>query len=629
MRLIVLFFLVVFVGFGRAETHEGADLDLVDLHLLLKQINQLNQVITRYQKDPTKHTEVSLYSDQKNELMHTFALQLLNTRERIGINIEENEKQQQVLQKALLKSSKNNDIYTYFTDTIQLKNLEVEADMYGFLKKIRTSTDFFSQEKDIKSISTSYLIKLETYTAKTYTIPNHLEDAKKQDLQSALAQYKIKLQTYIDVLRYIQQHPKEVLAKNVLFNINMQWVLERIAGAINHIFPDMNGLQNAKILLSLGLLAFLLALRQMVTALFVKALDYCVRFTRKNANINIQEKIRNSILAPISTFLFIYSFDISIDILYYPHPAPPHFDMYLGVIYISLIAWLVIALFKAYGAAVLATLASRKNGFRKEVVNLILKIAYFFIFVLTILGVLKQLGFNISTIIASLGIGGLAVALAVKDVLANFFASVILLLDNSFSQGDWIVCGEVEGTVVEMGLRRTTIRGFDNALFFVPNSELAGKSIRNWNRRKVGRRIKMIVGLTYSSPRESLQKCVLGIRQMLLNHPNIAKDHDLDSVSKQQLNDHHDYIMDRQNIVSIDDLMGYKSNLFVYLDSFGDSSINIFIYCFSKSVVWEEWLAIKEDVLFKIMQVVEECGLSFAFPSQSVYIESMPTAPHA
>lgn len=70
-------------------------------------------------------------------------------------------------------------------------------------------------------------------------------------------------------------------------------------------------------------------------------------------------------------------------------------------------------------------------------------------------GVLKQLGFDISTIVASLGIGGLAVALAVKDVLANFFASVILLLDNSFSQGDWIVCGEVEGTVVEMGLRRT------------------------------------------------------------------------------------------------------------------------------------------------------------------------------
>ncbi|GMB90639.1 Potassium efflux system protein/Small-conductance mechanosensitive channel [Helicobacter ailurogastricus] len=621
MRFIVLLFLVIFMGLGRAETHEGGDLDLIDLHLLLKQINQLNQAIIRYQKDPDKHTEVSLYSDQKNELMHTFALKLLNPQEKIGIDIDQNQREQGVLQKALIKSSKNNDIYTYLADTFKLKNLEVEMQMYGFLEKMRTSTDLFSQEKDVKGISTSYLVKLEDFAAKTYTIPKHLDEVKQHELQTALDQYQIRLKTYTDVLRYIQKNPKEVLARNIVFNINMQWVLERIAGAINHIFPNTNGLQNAKILLSLGLLVFLLALRQVVTALFVKALDYCVRFSRKSANINIQAKIRDSILAPISTFLFIYSFDISIDILYYPHPAPAKFDMYLGVIYISLVAWLVIALFKAYGAAILATLASKKNGFRKEVINLILKIAYFFIFVLTILGVLKQIGFNISTIIASLGIGGLAVALAVKDVLANFFASVILLLDNSFNQGDWIVCGDVEGTVVEMGLRRTTIRGFDNALFFVPNSELAGKSIRNWNRRKMGRRIKMIIGVTYDSPRESLQKCVVGIRQMLEQHPYIAKDSDLDGISDHE---HHDYIMDRQHIVSFNDLMGYKSNLFVYLDSFGDSSINIFIYCFSKSVVWGEWLAIKEDVILKIMEVVESCGLSFAFPSQSVYIESMP-----
>lgn len=618
MRFVVLL-LVGLLSLCRADT---GDLDIIDLHLLLKQINRLNQVIDRYQKDPNKRSEISLYSDQKSDLIHSFALKLLNNQEHIGINIEDNLKQQRALKKALLKNS-DKDIYTYILDTLRLKSLEVEADMYGFLEKLRTSLDFFSQEKDVKSITASYLLKLEEYASKTYAIPPNLDDFKRHNFQELLEDYQIKLKTYIEVLSYIQRHPKEVLSKNVVLNINMKWVLERIAGAITHIFPTANGLQNAKIVLSLVLLVFLLALRKLITALFVKALDYVVRFTRKNAEV--QQKIRNSIIAPISTFLFIYSFDVSIDILYYPHPAPTKFDMYLGVIYILLFAWLFMALFKAYGAALIATLASKSNGFRKEVINLILKIAYFFIFVITILWVLKQLGFNISTIIASLGIGGLAVALAVKDVLANFFASVILLLDNSFSQGDWIVCGEVEGTVVEMGLRRTTVRGFDNALLFVPNSELAGKSIRNWNRRKVGRRIKMNIGLTYSSSREALQKCVLGIRTMLEQHPHIAKDSDLDSASKQQLHDdHHALMMGRQDIVSLDDLMGYKSNLFVFLDSFGDSSINIFVYCFSKSVVWGEWLAIKEDVMLKIMKVVEDNGLSFAFPSQSVYIESMP-----
>ncbi|WP_199764672.1 mechanosensitive ion channel family protein [Helicobacter bizzozeronii] len=617
MRFILWLFLSLFVVL-RAED----DVDLIDLHLLLKQINQINQVIRRYQADPNKRSEISLYSDQKNDLIHTFALKLLNNQEHIGFNIKENTKQQKKLKETLLKNS-DKDIYTYILDTLRLKSLELDADMYYFLEKLRTSLDFFSQEKDVKSISTSYLLKLEGYAAKTYVAPSNLDDFKHHNFQETLDNYQIKLKTYIEVLHYIQKHPSQVLSKNVVLSINLKWILERISHLIAQVFPKANGLQSAKIVLSLVLLVVLLALRQLITALFVKALDYVVRFTRKNTAV--QQKIRNSIIAPISTFLFIYSFDVSIDILYYPHPTPPKFAMYLGVVYILLFAWLFIALFKAYGAALLANLASKSNGLRKEVINLILKIAYFFIFVITILWVLKQLGFDISTIIASLGIGGLAVALAVKDVLANFFASVILLLDNSFSQGDWIVCGDVEGTVVEMGLRRTTVRGFDNALLFVPNSELAGKSIRNWNRRKVGRRIKMTIGLTYSSSREALQKCVLGIRTMLEQHPHIAKASDMDSASEQRLHDdHHALIMGRQDIVSVDDLMGYKSNLFVYLDSFGDSSINIFIYCFSKTVVWGEWLAVKEDVILKIMKVVEECGLSFAFPSQSVYVESLP-----
>ncbi|WP_205426658.1 mechanosensitive ion channel family protein [Helicobacter suis] len=621
IKLFLFLFLACLLGL-RADS---ADSDAIDLYLLLNQINQINGVILRYQKDPNKRSEISLYADQKSDLMHSFALKLLGAQEQIGINIDVNLKQQKALKEALLKNS-DKDFYTYILDTIRLRNLEVDASMYDFLEELRTSLDFFSQEKDVKSITTRYLLTLEEYASKTYVLPSNTDNFKQHHFQELLDTHKTKLKTYIEVLSYIQKHPGQVLSKNIVLSIDLKWILERVAGVIAHVFPSSNGLQSAKIVLSLVLLVFLLALRRLITALFIRILDYFVRFTRKNTEV--QQKIRKSIITPISTFLFIYSFDISIDILYYPHPTPTKFSMYLGVVYILLFAWLFMALFKAYGAALIATLASKSNGLRREVINLILKIAYFFIFVITTLWVLKQLGFDISTIVASLGIGGLAVALAVKDVLANFFASVILLLDNSFSQGDWIVCGEVEGTVVEMGLRRTTVRGFDNALFFVPNSELAGKSIRNWNRRKVGRRIKMNIGLTYSSSSEALQKCVLGIRTMLEQHPKIAKDSDLDAASKQQLSsDHHAIMMGYQNIVSLDDLAGYKSNLFVFLDNFGDSSINIFVYCFSKTIVWGEWLAVKEDVMLKIMKIVEDNGLSFAFPSQSVYIESMPKTP--
>ena len=228
--------------------------------------------------------------------------------------------------------------------------------------------------------------------------------------------------------------------------------------------------------------------------------------------------------------------------------------------------------------------------------------------------VLSRLGFNVSAIIASLGIGGLAVALATKDILANFFASVMLLFDNSFSQGDWIVCGDIEGTVVEIGLRKTTIRTFDNALIFVPNSKLASDPIRNWNRRKLGRRIRMVLGVEYGSKISQLKKCVDDIKDMLIEHPDIATSEDMGSRLTSRY---------RQNIVSVDDLAGYKSNLFVVIDELGDSSVNILVYCFSKTIVWGDFLAVKQDVILKIMQIVQNNGLSFAFPSQSLYIENL------
>ena len=128
----------------------------------------------------------------------------------------------------------------------------------------------------------------------------------------------------------------------------------------------------------------------------------------------------------------------------------------------------------------------------------------------------------------------------------------------------------------------------------------------------------MSVGVTYDSPMESIKQCIRDIREMLLAHPDIAKSSE-DGIKV----DSYEFAL-KQNIVSMQDLLGYKNNLFVVLDAFEDSSINILVYCFSKSVVWGDYLTTKEDVMLKIMKIVEKNNLSFAFPSQSVYVESLP-----
>jgi len=221
-------------------------------------------------------------------------------------------------------------------------------------------------------------------------------------------------------------------------------------------------------------------------------------------------------------------------------------------------------------------------------------------------------GVNLTAVLSGLGIGGFAVALAAKDSLANFFGTLSILFSDVFSQGDWIVVDGKEGVVVELGLRVTTLRTFDNALIAIPNAMLANNDVKNWNKRELGRRIKMSLGIKYDSKSEDIKNAVNEIREMLDKHPEIATEN-----TKYQYRN-----IKSTKLVSKDDLQGVKKTLLVYLDEFSDSSINILIYCFTKSTGWNDWLTTKEDVMYKIMEIFEKNNLEFAFPSMSLYNET-------
>jgi MscS family membrane protein len=229
--------------------------------------------------------------------------------------------------------------------------------------------------------------------------------------------------------------------------------------------------------------------------------------------------------------------------------------------------------------------------------------------------ILIKFGVDIRGVLASLGIGGLAVALAAQNTLSNFFGLIKMIADKSFSIGDWIQTKDLEGTVVQIGFISTKIRTFDNALITVPNSTLANSSIKNWNKRKIGRRIKLNLTLTYNSKKENLQKAIDDIKAMLQNHPHIITS---EKVNYQEINQ---FYKQEQKLTSIDDKYGIKTTLLVYLDKFNDSSIDILVYTFTKTTSWDKWLEVKEDILFKIWQIIEQNNLEFAFPSSSIYIE--------
>ena len=206
--------------------------------------------------------------------------------------------------------------------------------------------------------------------------------------------------------------------------------------------------------------------------------------------------------------------------------------------------------------------------------------------------ILQLWGIEIGPLIAGLGLFGLAAALAAQDLFKNLLSGVLILAEKRFEPGEWIkVDGVVEGTVQSIGFRSTMVQQFDKAIVQVPNAKLADTAVINFTRMS-HRRIYWKIGVLYNTTAGQLRQ----IR---------------DEIEK--------YILETEEFASPDDVA-----TFVRIDSFNDSSIDIMVYCFTRTTVWGEWLKVKEALAYRIKEIVEGAGTGFAFPSRSVYVEAYP-----
>ena len=218
-----------------------------------------------------------------------------------------------------------------------------------------------------------------------------------------------------------------------------------------------------------------------------------------------------------------------------------------------------------------------------QLVPLIRKATKVLLAVIITVMVLQNLDIEVTSLIASLGIGGLVLALAAKDTVANFFGSVVVFTDQPFQIGDWIEVGGVEGIVEEVGFRTTLIRKFDKSLVYMPNQVFTASSIKNYSRREV-RRIKFSVGLGYDTTPDQMRAFLEGVRELLKN------------------------------------LEGITEDTAVAFNEMGASSLNVLVMCYSRSSVWTEYMAVQQELFLKIMDLVESMGLEIAFPTQTIYV---------
>jgi len=201
--------------------------------------------------------------------------------------------------------------------------------------------------------------------------------------------------------------------------------------------------------------------------------------------------------------------------------------------------------------------------------------------------VLQTLGFSISGVLAFGGIGGIAVGFAARDILANFFGGLMIFLDRPFKVGDWILSPDksIEGTVEHIGWRLTVIRKFDKRPLYVPNAVFSNVAVENPS-RMTHRRIYETIGVRYADIGK-LADIIRQIKHMLTAHEEIDS----------------------------------TQTMIVNLNQFGPSSVDFFIYTFTKTTNWIEYHEVKQDVLFKVIELIEASGAEVAFPTQTIHIE--------
>jgi MscS family membrane protein len=277
---------------------------------------------------------------------------------------------------------------------------------------------------------------------------------------------------------------------------------------------------------------------------------------------------------------------VAMIVLRFPPGLEAIFGLLLRTAGTIVVAWLLYNAVDVLTHALGGFARSTESEVDDNLVPLVRKLLRVVIVALAVVMVIQQWGYDVTSLIAGLGLGGLAFALAAKDTLSNWFGSVMIFTDRPFKLGDWIKSSHGEGVVEEIGLRSTKIRTFDKSLIAVPNSDIATTSIENFSEMPM-RRLKTQLGLTCATTKDQIEWILEELRRELDTHEMIEED-----------------------------------SWRVHFVAFGASTLDLEISCFVKTTSYAQFLDVQQGIFFRAMEIIEEAGSGLAFPSQSIYFEN-------
>ena len=339
------------------------------------------------------------------------------------------------------------------------------------------------------------------------------------------------------------------------------------------------GINFLQILIGLGIFLLFLIFRGLISKLIIKKLEIISkRTTNKLDDAFVKAMEGPARFLPIVLGFFFASYYIN-----FSEDSRLFIENINRTLITILLFWIIHQIIEPISYV----LSGLDKILTRELIGWIIKSLKILIFILGAAAVLELWGIKIGPIIAGLGLFGVAVALGAQDLFKNLISGILVLVEKRFKMGDWIhVEGIIEGIVERIGFRSTVIRKFDKSLAIIPNFQFAENAVINVS-QTTNWLISWIITLQYDTTVDQLKT----IRNQIEEYINSNEDFDT------------------------------SIGVAVRVDKFSDSSIDMYVRCFSKTDSWNEWLSVKENLALEIKQIVEKNGASFAFPSQSIYVE--------
>lgn len=351
---------------------------------------------------------------------------------------------------------------------------------------------------------------------------------------------------------------------------------------------EWQGVTIGALLGGVGVLLLALLLRSVVARAMVSGI---VNLFSGDKTSGIDPKTIRRIAAPLRLLPVVVGLYLAREIINPPESVRVIADQVLRTIIILSVFW------SLSRAAVLLTLAfkSVERMMSAAMAAWVVQAIKVLLLAVGLAAALEVWGIKVAPLLAGLGLFGVAVALGAQDLFKNLIAGAVILFERRFDPGDWILAeGVVEGTVETVGFRSTIVRKFDKGPVYVPNSMLADRPVINYS-RMTHRRIRWTIALDYTTTQDQLQAICRDIEAYLLAEQAFARPP--------------------------------EAPLFVRVDKFAESSIDLILYVFTRSTVWTEWLAAKQALALEVKRIVLAHGSDFAFPSRRIYVTHQGAGP--